>query len=252
MEIDLGRLDGFVTEPEGDDGATDTFAQKFHRRSVPQTVRGHILPVERRTEFGRQCDVLPDDALYRITAETAISVADEQRPVDGVGPLVEPSAEYGHGVCPERCRAILAPLAAAPDVSARAENDIAAAEIDQLGHPESGLHKQLQKGSVPSSVPGRHVGGGEKSLDLLAVEVIDHALLVALRGQGENPPTVMQEFRFVDGDVFEERSDGRQPVVAGAGAVAPRCLQEVEEPADKEGIDIGDQKVGRLTADTGS
>ena len=191
MEIDLGRLDGFVTEPEGDDGATDTFAQKLHRRGVPQTVGGHILPVERRTELRRQCDVLADDAFDRVTAETAVSIADEQWPVGRVGPLIEPGAEYGHRVCPERCRAILAPFAAAADVSARAENDIAAAEIDQLGHSESGLHTQLQKGSITSSVPGRQVWGGEKRLDLLAVEVIDRALLVALRGQGEHPLTVV-------------------------------------------------------------
>ena len=108
----------------------------------------------------------------------------------------------------------------------------------------------MQKGPVASPVPGRQVGSGEKRLDLLAVEVVDHALLVALRGQGEHPLTMVQELRLVDGDVFEERPDRRQPGVSAAGAVAPRGLDKVEEPADKIGINVGDQKIGRLAAET--
>ena len=65
MEIDLGRLDGFVTEPERDDGATDTFVQKLHRRGVAQTVGAHMLALEGRTALGRQSDVFLDDALDR-------------------------------------------------------------------------------------------------------------------------------------------------------------------------------------------
>ena len=175
-----------------------------------------------------------------VTAETTVAVAHEQWPIGGVGPLVKPSAEYRHRVRPEWCRAILAPLASAPDVGARAENDIAAVDVDQLGDPEPGLHAQMQKGPVPSSVPGRQVGSGEKRLDLLAVEVVDHALLVTLRRQGKHALTMVQELRLVGGDVFEERPDRRQPGVAAAGAVAPRGLDEVEEPPDKFGIDIGD------------
>ena len=153
MEIDLGRLDGFVPEPERNDGATDAIVQKLHRRCVAQAVRGDMSSLERRTALGRQYGVLPDNALDRVTAETAISVAHEQWPVGRVGPLVESGAEYRRRVRSERCRAILAPLAAAPDVGARAENDITAAETDQLGDPEPGLHAQMQKGPVPPPVP---------------------------------------------------------------------------------------------------
>ena len=49
MEIDLGRLDGFVPEPERNDGATDAIVQKLHRRCVAQAVRGDMSSLERRT-----------------------------------------------------------------------------------------------------------------------------------------------------------------------------------------------------------
>ena len=171
--------------------------------------------LERRTALGRQYGVLPDNALDRVTAETAISVAHEQWPVGRVGPLVEPDAEYRRRVRPDRCRAILAPLAAAPDVGARGENDITAAEADQLGNPEPGLHAQMQKSPVPPPVPSRQVGGSEKRLDLLALKIFDHALLVALRRQSEHPLTMVQELRVCGGDKLDHGSGGICPAAGG-------------------------------------
>ena len=55
--------------------------------------RAHLY-AERRTVLGRQSGVLPDNALDRVTAEMAISVAHEQWPVGRVGLLVEQDAEY--------------------------------------------------------------------------------------------------------------------------------------------------------------
>ena len=95
-------------------------------------------------------------------------------------------------VRPEWCRPILAALAAASYMGARAEHDIAAAQLYQLGDPEPGLHAEMKKGPIPPPVPRRQVGGGEQRLDLLAVEVIDHALLVALGRKGEYTLTMMQ------------------------------------------------------------
>ena len=83
MEIDLGRLDGFVSEPERNDGASDAILQKHHRRRVAQAMRGDMLAFERRTALGRQSGVFPDDALDRITTETAISVAPRTPRGDG-------------------------------------------------------------------------------------------------------------------------------------------------------------------------
>ena len=57
---------------------------------------------------------------------------------------------------------------------------------------------------------------------------------------------VLQELRFAHGDVFEERTDRCQPGVAAAGTIAALGLEEVQEAADKHGINVGDQQVGRL------
>ena len=143
-------------------------AQKLHRRRVAQAMRGDMLALERRTALDRQGGVLLDDSLDRVTAETAILVAHEQWPVGRVGPFVEPSAEYRCRIRPERCRTILAPLAVAPDVGTRTENDIAAAEADQLGYQtgqntanrppfNNRLKDQPQRGKV---LPAINLAGG--------------------------------------------------------------------------------------------
>ena len=46
MEIDLRGFDGFVPEPERDDGAPDAFVQEIHRRTVTQTKRRDMLDLE--------------------------------------------------------------------------------------------------------------------------------------------------------------------------------------------------------------
>jgi hypothetical protein len=47
MDVDLRRLDGFVTEPEGDDRLVDAVLQQLHRRTVPKDVGTDALARER-------------------------------------------------------------------------------------------------------------------------------------------------------------------------------------------------------------
>ena len=134
MEIHPGRLDGFVAKPQRDDGAVDTLVKKLHRGSVSKAVRAHMLALQRPALIGCQCDVLVDKALDRVTAETAVAVADEERLVIRCGPLCAPGQERLHRVRPERYRARLTPLAAATHVGTCFEIDITAVEVDQLRH----------------------------------------------------------------------------------------------------------------------
>ena len=43
IEIDLGRLDRFVPEPDRDKGSVDPGLEEFHRGSVPKDVRSDSL-----------------------------------------------------------------------------------------------------------------------------------------------------------------------------------------------------------------
>ena len=137
-----------------------------------------------------------DDALDRITAETAVAIADEQRLVVRRASLRQPGLERLHRILPERNGACLAALAPAFHVGPCSEIDVAAVEVDQLRHPEAGLHAQKQHGPVPAPVPGVEIRGGDERLDLVAAEIGDGALFVPFRRQGEHLVAVMQELRF--------------------------------------------------------
>ena len=119
-----------------------------------------------------------------------------------------------------------------------------------LRYPEAGLNAEEQQGTIAPAVPGREVRDGEERLDLIAVEIFDRALLAALRGHCEYVLAVVQEPWFGQGDEREERADRRQPGVAAAGAVAAPGLEGIQEPPDKFGIDVGEQKIGRLPVET--
>ena len=182
MQIDPGRLHGFVTEPQSDDGAVDAPVKKFHRGSVPKAVRAHTLGFQGPAAIGSQRDILADDALYRVTAETAVAIADEQRLAVRRAPLRQPALERLRRILPERCGTRLAALAPAFHVRPCSEIDVTAVEADQLRHPEAGLHTQEQQGPVPAPVPGPEIRRGEERLGLVAAEVGDGALFVPLRG----------------------------------------------------------------------
>ncbi len=250
MQVHSGGLHGFVTKPQCDNGAVDALVKEFHRGSVPKAVRTHAFGFQGPAAIGSQRDILVDDALDRVTAETAVAIADEQRLVIRRAPLRQPGLERLHRILPERYGARLAALTLAFHVGPCSEIDVAAVEVDQLRHPEAGLHAQEEQGPVPPPIPGLEIRGGEERLDFVAVEVRDGALFVPFRRQGEHLVAVMQELRFAHGHILEERADGCQPSVAAASAVTALDLKEVQEAPDEPGIDVGDQQVGRLPTET--
>jgi hypothetical protein len=54
MQVDLGRLDVLVTEPEGDDRGIDAGVQELHGGRVSEDVGGNLLGPQRRAGLGRQ------------------------------------------------------------------------------------------------------------------------------------------------------------------------------------------------------
>ena len=109
VEIDPRRLDGFMAEPQCDDGAANAPLKKLHCRGVSQAVRAHPLALQRLAAVGCECHVLVDNALDRVAAEACAPVAHEQRLVIRRRTLIKPVPEHLHRVRPERGRARLAP-----------------------------------------------------------------------------------------------------------------------------------------------
>ena len=78
------------------------------------------------------------------------------------------------------------------------------------------------------------------------VRIVDGSFLVPLGRHRQHLLAVMQELRFIDGDILEERADRRQPRIAASRAIAAPGLDEGQEASDQIRIDIGDLKLGWL------
>ena len=92
-------------------------------------------------------------------------------------------------------------------MGARPEDDITTGEIDWFRHPETGLHGNQKQGPVTPSEPSLRIGRRDKCFDFVAVEKINRPLLIALGWHRENLLAMVQELRFMDGNIFEERAD---------------------------------------------
>ena len=78
MQINLGRLDALVTEPQRDHRCIDPCLQEPHRRRVSQNMGSHPLAVQRRTFARGDAGVFGQEALDRIAAQaSAVQASDK-------------------------------------------------------------------------------------------------------------------------------------------------------------------------------
>ena len=75
MEIPLSCLHRFVPQPERDHRAVHAVVKKVHGCGVPTDVRANFLPFEGRATPLGQMGVFDEEALNRITAESAAADA---------------------------------------------------------------------------------------------------------------------------------------------------------------------------------
>jgi hypothetical protein len=71
VQIDLGGVDGFVPQPQCDDGAFDAGLEELHGRAVPETVRRDPLLLQGRHSLAGDRHVFADEILDGIDAEPA-------------------------------------------------------------------------------------------------------------------------------------------------------------------------------------
>jgi hypothetical protein len=88
--------------------------------------------------------VLGESSLERVAAEAATLAGPEQRFVGLAGAFVKPEPQLPGGRAGEWRGALLASLAAAAEVRAGVEVDVAAVEPGQLGGPQPGLDGHQQ------------------------------------------------------------------------------------------------------------
>ena len=78
MQVDVGCLDRFVAEPQGDDRGVNTGVQQAHRGGVPEHVWGDVLAVQGRADACGGDRVFSESACHGISGQRFAAAGWEQ------------------------------------------------------------------------------------------------------------------------------------------------------------------------------
>lgn len=133
-------------------------------------------------------------------------------------------------------------------MSTYSQDDVPAAEADDLGDTQARLNGERKEGSISRAQPTRGVRCCEQGVDLYLVQKVDRSFLVSFAGHGQDALALMSTGGLAQGDVAEEGVKSCQAGVSRASAVAPFSLQVVEKLCEKGSIQILNVKVGGILA----
>ena len=137
MKVDLRGVDGLVSEPQRNNRRVDIRREQFHRRAMAKDMWRDALGFERWAVSRGGAHVLLDKVLHAVgTQACAVSVRKQDLSARRGG-LLEPRLQQRCRHARERRTALLATLALAPDMCARAEGNGGAAEAGQLRQAQS-------------------------------------------------------------------------------------------------------------------
>ena len=94
MQIDLGGLDRFMSEPESNYGAIYAVLEKVHGSGMSKRVRAHVLPPEGLAFVCSNGDVFLHQAFNGIAAELSASDAGKERIVGAALALPHPGFQH--------------------------------------------------------------------------------------------------------------------------------------------------------------
>lgn len=203
VDIDLGRLHGFMPKPERDHGLVYSVMKQFHRRAVPQSMRRNTFACEAWTRSGCREAVLAHQMFKRITTEPLAPDRGEQGTI-AVTSLPNPALDQFCRVAAKWSAAFFSPLADATDVGACAKDHVLAAQTDQLGCPQSGLKRKQEQGVITLPHPRCSIRRDQQRGYLLCVEERHATLHLSLAWHRENALAMEKPGRIGHRDVSEE------------------------------------------------
>ena len=165
MDVDVGRVGVFVSEPQRDDGCVDAGVQQSHGGGVAQRVRGDVLVSERGTGGRGGGYVCREPLSERVSAERSAGPRRKHRGVRWTGALDEPRPQgRGHRLGKRR-DPLLAAFPQTADVRSPREVQIRTAQPGELGGAQPGLDREREQGVVAATGPRGTVGCGEQGVD---------------------------------------------------------------------------------------
>ena len=227
-----------MAEPECDDAGIDTGVEQSHRGRVPQDMGGNVFIGQARTARGGGAGVDGDAVFDGVSTEALAGAPGENHWRVGGASFLLPIAQRSDCFGGQRGDAVFPSLAAAGQVSAGAEVDIAHGEAEHLRDTESGLDGDEQESVVAPPGPGVAIRRCEQSFAFLVVEIIDKVTINALRRDCQHTGEAGGMFGMAKGRVTEQAVNPAESGVSGPGAIAAVLLQVVQEVCDVRGIEV--------------
>jgi hypothetical protein len=249
VQVDLGRLDRLVSEPERDDATIDASLQELHSRRVTQRVWRDSLVRERRAVRFRRGAVFGHQPFDGVWADGAAARTGEDWRVGREREFSKPSVENRDDLASKWGAAKLTPFAETANVGASAEQHMLTLESDQLRNSEASLNGDEQQGAIAPPEPGDGAGRTEQGLDLLVVEKFDNSAFEALARDGEHTLAVERVCGLRECDISEEGVKRSESCVATTGRVFAFALKVVEEVAQESSVEVGNGESGRGAAE---
>src|SRR5438876_1888243 len=191
-------------------------------------MRSDLLGLQRRASLAGAAGMSRDELLDRVATQRTSADAGKHSVLLGVEIPSQPCVQDGRRVPLKRRAALLASLALAAYMRARADDDIATSYADQFRDPQPRVDGDEEQDSIATPNPGGRVGRGEQRGNLGAVEERDRLLHGALARHRQHPLAQERVRRFGQGHVAKEGMDRGQAGIAGARAVATAALEMLE------------------------
>jgi len=218
--------------------------KKVHGYGVPTDVRADLLPFEGRATPLGQMGVFGEEALDRISAESAAADAGKDWILGLTVAFAEPGAYHP---CRSWTQWRATQLSAFPEtahVGPPPQHNVVVVQSDQLRNPQTGLDRDQDKGSIATPYPGGSIRNSEQGIDLFSVEKFDRFSYVALIGHRQDPLTMQGLRGLLQSHVPEKRVDGSQPNNPRASAVFASAFQVIEEETNEGSIEVFEAEMG--------
>jgi len=229
-----------MTEPKGDDGSVDTAMQELHRRGMAEGVRRDSFGGEGRTGLPSGRGMPGHGKGDGIAAEATTSGGGEDGITRFATPFPQPGRQHADGGRRQWSAPLLATLAEAANVGSRPELHVPTGESGELGDPQTGLHRDDEKGVVSTANPTSAVWSRDEGLDLGRNKELHVRSIGTLGGDCEHPLDEPSVLRMAEGGVAEQRVHSSKAGVAGRYAVPPGPLEMGQECPDERRVEIGD------------
>ena len=171
VEVDLGRLDAFMSEPERDRRDIDAGLEQVHRAGMAKNVWSELFRLQRRASLLRGEAVTGDETSDSVAAERLVRWPGEHDGGGLVGDFSQPLAQHLHRVSGQWCAAVLAAFAKTPHERCGLQFDVATSDRGDFRNAEPGLDGHGEQSVIASTDPVVAVRGCEERVGLVVGEV---------------------------------------------------------------------------------